>query len=158
MTQFYSLRSTPARGEYTILKFDQDFNVEAIYALNTQTCTCPAGVRPLCKHRKMLPMFVPTHVDDGWFLDWDTRLWRGPVADAPAQLADPEVLAQQIAPSFATEGSATVLSKRSAESSAQSEPAPTQVSPPPPPVVEPAKGSSVAAPQGGGGPIKRRRI
>jgi hypothetical protein len=100
MTSLYSLRSTPKEGEYIVTKFDPDYNVDSLYALNATECMCPAGHKPKCRHRSMLPLFLAQHhVDDGWFLDWDTRLWRHPVGDpAPAQLADPLVL-----PSIATD-------------------------------------------------------
>lgn len=91
MTSLYSLRSTPAEGEFTIIKLSIDYEVEALYALNLGVCTCPAGHRPKCKHRVMLPMFLKfNHVNDGWLLDWDTRMWRKPVGDAEFQAEQSE--------------------------------------------------------------------
>ena len=77
MTSLYSLRSASDPGQYTIIKFDHDYNPQETYALSAQECTCPAGPRPTCRHRKMLQSFLDKgHLNDGWFLDWDTRMWR----------------------------------------------------------------------------------
>jgi hypothetical protein len=94
MTALYSLRSTPAADEFMIQRFDEDFLCESVYAVSTTLCTCPAGTRSTCRHRKMLPLFLAAgHIDDGWFLEWDTRLWRGPIAgELGATLADPLIL------------------------------------------------------------------
>ena len=81
MTTLYSLRTNPS-GEFTILKFDRDYNLESLYALTASSCTCPRGAlgKP-CRHRKLLPEFIAKgHTNDGWFLDWDTRLWKEPIA------------------------------------------------------------------------------
>ena len=93
MTNLYNLSESD--GEYTMTKFDTDYRVEASYVVSKAGCDCPAGNRPTCRHRKMLPLFLrEQHVDDGWFLDWDTRLWWAPesgdIADARAMLADQE--------------------------------------------------------------------
>ena len=86
MTQLYSLRKAPegAEGEFTILKFDRDFNLLSIYALTADSCVCPQGSRGKpCRHRKLLPEFIAKgHTNDGWFLDWDTRQWREPLGEA----------------------------------------------------------------------------
>lgn len=117
-TSLYSLRSTPQPGEFTILKFSPDYDVESVYALSEKTCTCPQGHKPKCKHRTMLRLFLTqAHVDDGWFLDWSTRLWRHPVGEveltAERKLADTtimgnadqdEVITQRMAGGFASEG------------------------------------------------------
>ena len=96
MTNLYSIRSTPTPGEFTIMKFDRDYNVESVYALNAKSCTCPAGAKPSCRHRKLLPEFIQKgHVDSGWFLDWDTRLWRKPVGEAEAQAARSEATSSE---------------------------------------------------------------
>src|SRR5208282_1159225 len=80
MTTLYSIRSTPADDEFLITKFDRDYNPEGTYALTTSNCSCPAGQKPTCRHRKMLPFFTTTrHIDDGWFFDYDTRQWRRPL-------------------------------------------------------------------------------
>ena len=83
MTSLYSLRragdlSVKVTCEgFRITKFDADYNIESTYELDETGCTCPQGHKATCRHRKMLPLFLDLHhVDDGWFLDWDTRLWR----------------------------------------------------------------------------------
>ena len=85
MTQLYSLRKAPegAEGEFTILKFDRDFNLLSMYELTADSCVCPQGSRGKpCRHRKLLPEFIAKgHTNDGWFLDWDTRQWREPLAE-----------------------------------------------------------------------------
>lgn len=84
---------TTNSGEYVITKFTPDYKVEGRYVVSAQGCDCPAGSKPTCRHRKMLPMFLKDrHIGDGYFLDWDTRLWwqpkTGEVADAVRELAD----------------------------------------------------------------------
>ena len=87
MTTLYSLRTSPT-GEFTILKFDRDYNLQSCYALSAASCTCPQGERGKpCRHRKILPEFIAKgHTNDGWFLDWDTRLWREPIGEAASPL------------------------------------------------------------------------
>ena len=155
-TSLYSLRSTPAPGEFSIMKFDEDYTVESVYALNATTCTCPQGHKPKCKHRRMLPLFQAAgHVDDGWFLDWTTRLWHHPLADAgaPAPLADPvlmgdaehaEEIARRLAPALETEGSALLGAP-----STDCEPKATALVP---------SATSSAPPAPAPGEIKRRRF
>ena len=87
MTSLYSLRQGSAPDQYIVTKFDLDYNMESMYGLSAEGCLCPAGHRSTCRHRKMLPLFLQhNHVDDGWFLDWDTRLWRKPLSE-PAPLS-----------------------------------------------------------------------
>lgn len=171
MTSLYSLRSTPAPGEFTILKLDEDYNVESVYALSASTCTCPQGHKPQCKHRRMLPLFEEHgHVDDGWFLDWTTRLWRHPVGGAEVlaerKLADStllgnaehqEEIAWRRASGFASEASNAALNAPSTNSQVpgggtDSQPAvnePQAI----PPSTNAAPTASAAAPG-----LRRRRI
>lgn len=157
MTSLYSLRSTPKEGEFIVMKFDPDYEVESVYALSRDLCVCPAGHRPTCRHRKMLPLFLAQHhVDDGWFLDWDTRLWRHPVGEeAPAQLADPLVLpsiATDVASPIATNGPDTPMMDTIRTLAAEEEPSPAPALPAPAPAPE------VTRSVGAGAPLKRRRI
>lgn len=56
---------------YYITKFI-DGEVESSYALNEIDCECPAGVRPSCRHRQMLPqMLAADLVNTHWFWDFD---------------------------------------------------------------------------------------
>lgn len=134
MTALYSCRSNPGSypPAYTFEKFDRDLNVQEVYETSREGCSCPAGHRPKCKHRTMVPIFVTAkHVDDGWFLDWDTRLWQRPIAcDAEVN----EVIEDQLDP---TGGGAAS-----------------------PPVVAPRAGPtpSVDSLSGGVGQIKRRKL
>jgi len=77
----YLLRRTPIAGEYFIAKLDRDYNPEGIYTLSARECSCPRSHKHTCRHREMLPVFLKAgHVDDGWFLEWETRQWRRPLA------------------------------------------------------------------------------
>ena len=63
-------------GSFRITKFDGDLNPEASYLTSPEACECPAGVRPTCRHRQMLPEFLARDaVDSPLFLDWDKRQW-----------------------------------------------------------------------------------
>ena len=82
----YNVHSTDD-GAYCITKFDENLNVESTYIVSLEECDCPQYSKPTCRHRKMLPLFLQhNHVDEGWFLDWDTRLWRKPLSE-PAPLS-----------------------------------------------------------------------
>jgi len=62
--------------QYRITKFDDDMNPQGSYLLSLEECECPAGVRPTCRHRKMLPKFIARgHIGDEWFLDFDRGGW-----------------------------------------------------------------------------------
>ena len=105
MTSLYSLRSTPVKGEFLITKFDRDYNPEVTYALTRSECSCPRSHKTGCRHRTMLPLFQQTnHINDGWFLDFDTRLWRKPLSEVTLSTADATV-EERLAKSFESEGS-----------------------------------------------------
>jgi len=62
--------------QYRITKFDSDMNPQGSYLLSLEECECPAGVRPTCRHRQMLPKFIARqHVGDEWFFDFDRGGW-----------------------------------------------------------------------------------
>lgn len=62
--------------QYRVTKFDSDFNVEASYLCTLSACECPAGHRPTCRHRQMLPKFIQrNHIGDEWFWDHDRGGW-----------------------------------------------------------------------------------
>lgn len=62
--------------QYRITKFDDDMNVESSYITDGEACDCPAGVRPTCRHRQMLPKFLARkHIGDEWFFDFDRGGW-----------------------------------------------------------------------------------
>ena len=105
MTSLYSLRSTPVKGEFLITKFDRDYNPEGTYALTRSECSCPRSHKTGCRHRTMLPLFQQTnHINDGWFLDFGTRLWRKPLSEVMLSTADATV-EERLAKSFESEGS-----------------------------------------------------
>lgn len=99
----YNLRTTELG--FRITKFTDDVEVEATYELRSEgqkwLCSCPAGPRPTCKHRKML-LRMQDHVDDGWFYDYERQNWRRPLvideasdtpdhSSAPGNGAEPTV-------------------------------------------------------------------
>lgn len=85
MTSLYHLRSAPG-ASFRITKLDADYRVEATYLVSSSECSCPAGSRPTCRHRQMLPFFLAKgHVDNGWMLDWHTRQWRSPLCEDATQ-------------------------------------------------------------------------
>jgi hypothetical protein len=62
--------------QYRITKFDEDFNIESSYLCTIADCECPAGVRPMCRHREMLPKFLSREaVGTGWMYDYDRGGW-----------------------------------------------------------------------------------
>lgn len=62
--------------QYRITKFDSDGNVESTYLCTEDECECPAGVRPTCRHRQMLPKFIARNaVNTFWFFDFDHGGW-----------------------------------------------------------------------------------
>ena len=127
---FVGSRTGPS---FSITKFDSDLNPEITYSCTSVECDCPAGPKPTCKHRKMLGFFISEgRVNNGWFLDWDTRQWREPLLNKGELLQPIDETA--IAKSFESETSRA--------------PGPTEVAPP-------------AAMSGGGiftGEFKRRKL
>lgn len=81
----YSIRTEV--GGYRVVKFDFLLNVEKIYHIrgsitNRMSCDCPQSRSPSCKHRIMVLLFNSVkRIDTGWFYDWDSRRWSGPVSD-----------------------------------------------------------------------------
>lgn len=79
----YNLRRTGPG--YTMVKWDNLLNIEAIYELSPLdggrlACNCPAGPRPTCKHRKMVPLFIAHHaVDTQRFYDYEHQFWQEPI-------------------------------------------------------------------------------
>ena len=69
----YSLRTEiDAEGHdlWRITKF-VDGNVESSYHVSRTDCGCPAGIRPSCRHRQMLPQMLNADiVNTHWFLLW----------------------------------------------------------------------------------------
>lgn len=79
MTTLYNCKSEIDEHDlerYRITKFDGDMNVESSYSCTKTTCECPAGVRPSCRHRDMLPKFIArAAVNSFWMYDFDRGGW-----------------------------------------------------------------------------------
>jgi hypothetical protein len=148
----YTLHSTPAEGEFIIQKFDSDYTCESVYAMTSTTCACPQGHKPSCRHRMMFPLFLKFgHINDGWFFQWENRMWRRPVNDIPVDV--PEEMVSR--PSVAREGQSPP------SLGAASEPSPEVLPPPSPPEGrQPAQAAEAAPtrPVGVGALVKRRKI
>lgn len=94
----YNAKSTDDPSTYLMTKFDDDLNLvdDSVYLTTETTCTCPAGVRPSCRHRQMLPSFLATaRIDTPWFFDFDTGAWSQPfesLDDGEPQTPEAEAL------------------------------------------------------------------
>src|ERR1017187_5811710 len=64
---------------YAIAKFDEALNLLAAYDTSAKSCSCPAGPRPTCRHRKMLPRMLG-NVDTDAFYCYETNVWHRPLA------------------------------------------------------------------------------
>lgn len=74
MTSLYNCKHSG--DQYRISKFDSDWNLEASYLCDLVACECPAGHRPKCRHREMLPKFIKrNYVNTEWFYDHDRGGW-----------------------------------------------------------------------------------
>jgi len=74
MTILYNCRHDG--DQYRVTKFDEHLNVLSSYLCTLEACDCPAGVRPMCRHREMLPRFIQRkHIGDGWAFDYDRGGW-----------------------------------------------------------------------------------
>lgn len=73
----YNLRS--ADGDWRITKFTNELDPEGSYLVSADACTCPAGVRPTCRHRQMLPKFLAAGAEDsGMFFHFETEQFLAP--------------------------------------------------------------------------------
>jgi hypothetical protein len=62
--------------QYRITKFDDYMNPQSSYLCTETECECPAGVRPICRHREMLPKFIERKtVGTDWWFDYDRGGW-----------------------------------------------------------------------------------
>lgn len=74
MTTLYNCKHDG--DQFRMTKFDGDMNVESSYLLTREECECPAGHRPSCRHRQMLPKFLQRNaVDSDYFYDHDRNGW-----------------------------------------------------------------------------------
>lgn len=111
----YNIHST-ASG-FRVTGFDEALNVEKAYIIvkndgrqghsSIYQCSCPAGHRPDCKHRKMLAMYQREgRIDTEWFLDWDTQQWQRLVASSEGSIEHEqaiEALSAEPAPAIVRE-------------------------------------------------------
>lgn len=59
---------------YRITKFTNDLEVESSYLCSEAECECPAGHRPSCRHRQMLPVLLAGNaLNNAVFYDFDTQ-------------------------------------------------------------------------------------
>lgn len=89
----YNAKSTEQPDTFLFTKFDDDLNIvdESVYLTSETECTCPAGVRPSCRHRQMLQSFLATsRIDTDWFFNHDTGEWSQPFGE----LDDSDVVIQ----------------------------------------------------------------
>lgn len=78
----YNLRTSD--DSFIITKFTSDLDVESSYTVTLSECECPAGRRPTCRHRQMLPTMLAQGIEDtGGFYDFDND-----------QFLEPEVMDQ----------------------------------------------------------------
>src|SRR5258706_13404782 len=81
MTTLYNCHTDG--DQYRITKFDSLGNVESSYLCTGDECECPAGHRPSCRHRHMLPRFLAKGaVNSFYFYDYDRQGW---VTNEPAK-------------------------------------------------------------------------
>lgn len=84
----YNLRTNPDKGlPFIITKFDDNLDVESSYPVGQSICECPAGHRPSCRHRLMLPT-LKSRVDTAWFWDFEASAWSDPTGEANKPAAE----------------------------------------------------------------------
>lgn len=75
----YNCKPSFDDGRYIITKWSADLDIESSYITSISECECPAGVRPTCRHRQMLPHFIATdHIGDDFFFCFDDQTWHQP--------------------------------------------------------------------------------
>jgi hypothetical protein len=75
---------------YRITKFNEYMDVESSYLCTEEECECPAGDRPSCRHRQMLPKFQARKATKGqWFFDYDREGWIKADVSTLEDLGDP---------------------------------------------------------------------
>ena len=90
MTVIYNCHSDGL--DYRITKFE-DGNPTSSYLCSPDACECPAGHRPTCRHRQMLPEFTSRHlVNSHLFWNHDGGGFSCDFAGNPARETVPEGL------------------------------------------------------------------
>ena len=76
----YNLKSSD--GHWRITKFTNDLEVESSYITSLQECECPAGSRPTCRHRQMLPKMLSIGAEDSpMFYDFERDQFLEPISN-----------------------------------------------------------------------------
>jgi hypothetical protein len=77
--------------QYRITKFTNNLDVESSYLLALSECECPAGSRPTCRHRQMLPeMLAYDMANTNMFYDFETKVvLQSTVEEYPEVEAEP---------------------------------------------------------------------
>jgi hypothetical protein len=95
-------------GSFTITKFTNDLEPESSYTVTMDTCDCPAGQRPTCRHRQMLPSFLDVDAaDQPMFYNFDTKEFlvqdfgTEDSLDSQSETGDQTTLAQDSVDAFA---------------------------------------------------------
>lgn len=163
MTALYALRKHPTHAStFSITKFDGDMNPESTYVLTKENCSCPQAHKPTCRHRKMLSMFFTHHhINDGWFLDWDTRLWRKPIHELEAEdntLADSTSIGKAEAKDGEELYGLYLEQIEATREIVSSSPSPQDPPAPARSVEQPSPLHSASASSAGGSTLKRRRM
>lgn len=88
--------------QYRISKFTNDLDVEASYLTDGAECDCPAGHRPVCRHRIMLVRFIAKNATAGqWFHNYEYNQWiRAMNDDEPDILGDLASAASEVTNPF----------------------------------------------------------
>lgn len=74
MTTLYNCKTDG--DNWRITKFDTDLNPISSYLCTERECECPAGHRPTCRHRTMLPRFLAKSATRGnWFHNFEQNEW-----------------------------------------------------------------------------------
>lgn len=75
---------------WRITKFTNDLEVESSYLCSDAECECPAGHRPACRHRTMLPRFITKSATSGQFFhNFEANEWiRASTEDAFEESVD----------------------------------------------------------------------
>lgn len=80
MSDQYTVRTQ--RGGYRVIKFDFLLNVECVYNVRSRNCDCHQYMRPTCKHRRMVDLFLRLErIDRGYFFCYDTDQWFLPLTE-----------------------------------------------------------------------------
>lgn len=79
--------------QYRISKFTNDLDVEASYLTDGAECDCPAGHRPVCRHRIMLVRFIAKNATAGqWFHNYEHDQWiRAAIAEGLNEVDEDDI-------------------------------------------------------------------